>query len=818
MKTVGNIFLLILILVIGAVSLGYYWTFSRPIPNPEASYDIKGLEQPVSIYWDEHHVPHIEAKTESDLYYAIGFVHAQERLWQMTLVQLAGEGTFSEHFGEATFEIDRYQRMIGYWRMAEKIEAVLTDRERAVLKSYSKGVNDWVAEHQRSLPIEFALAQMEPITWTPKHSLALIRLLGWDLNVSWWSELAYARLATVLPENEFKSLIPAWSDKQPSSISYQEWKKTGQLLGSLLNKESDVRQITGSKGSHIGSNAWVVDGSKTKSGFPLLAGDPHLGFSIPGKWFELHASLNGREISGATHPGAPVLVLGQNDFMAWSLTNIMADDTDFYLEKVHPQDRGQYVSHYELGKPIYKPFTYHRTYITLKNGEQRVSELRFTDNGVIVSDYIDNATLPDSLLISMRWTGHEVSNEFGMMLKLNWADSFETVKQIVPEFAVPGQNLTYADKTGNIALFSMAKLPIRKHNPLTLGEGWNPEHKWQGWIPASEMPYLINPERGWIANANNKPIGPEYKHYLATFYEPDSRYKAIAEELNKADKFTVKDFKELQSNVYSNHAKDITSRILPVLEMYVVDEDIKTAYTYLSNWNFNYDKSATAASIFDTFFLNFFRNTVQDEIDSVLYAHLTWLENVPVRVMPVLMDSPNSLFDDKSTPDTIETKDDIIIKSMKEAIQSLRTQLGNETYDWRWENIHTLTLEPALFGMAAKSPEAPSALKLIVKNVLNRGPYGVDGHGMTINNAQYNWSNPYEMVLGPSIRRIIDFSDLRSTLSVIPGGQSGIPMSDYYDDQIELWLNGEYKELLQDMSLVKAKSFPVTTLIPSSNK
>lgn len=817
MKTLGNIILLLVILLFGVIGLGYYWTFSRPIPDPNSSYKIKGLQDSVLVYWDDFHVPHIEAKHESDLYYTIGFIHAQERLWQMTIVQLAAEGRFSEFFGETAVDYDRYQRMIGFWRMAKKIEAVLTAREKSILEQYSKGVNDWVNQHKKALPIEFSLAQMDPIPWSTTHTIALIRLLGWDLNVSWWSELAYGRLASTLDKEKFEDLIPVWSDSQPHSISIEEWKKTGQYLGSLLDIESAIRNITGSKGSHIGSNAWVVDGKKTKTGYPLLAGDPHLGFNIPGKWFEVHLSLNGRELSGATHPGAPIIILGQNDFLSWSLTNIMADDTDFYLEKLHPQDRGKYLSHYENGKPVYKSFEYERSYIKLPNGEERVSEIRFTQNGVVVSDFIKGEQLPDSLLISMRWTGHEVSNEFGMMLTLNWADSFESVKQVIPDFTVPGQNLMYADKTGNIALISMARLPIRNHNPLLFGEGWNPEHRWQGWIPAHKMPRVINPEKGWIANANNKLINNDYPYYIATFYEPDSRIKAIEDVLKHKNEFESSDFEALQNSVYSNHAKEITERILPILQTELSDEAIKTAYTYLSNWNFQYEVSATAASIFDMFFLKFFKNTIGDEIDSTLYKHLTWLENIPVRVMPVLMDKNSSLFDDIRT-ESIETCNQIIIRSMQEAIAELKKTLGEETYQWRWENLHTLTLEPLLFGPAAKSPDAPDALKLIVKNVLNRGPYGVPGHGMSINNAQYNWQEPFSMVLGPSIRRIVDLSDLRQTKSVIPGGQSGIPMSDYYDDQIELWLNGEYKDLVQSMPLIKQKNYPIMTLSPEKLK
>lgn len=817
MRTLVRVLLILLVIFIGIFSLGYYWTFVRPIPALDAKYEINQLSDSVSIYWDSYHVPHIEAKNERDLYYSIGFIHAQERLWQMTIVQLAAEGRFSEFFGEKVLAYDSYQRALGFWRMAKKIELTLSDREKQDLQAYSDGVNDWATKHSKALPIEFSLVNMEPIPWTPTHSIALIRLLAWDLNVSWWSELAYARLATQLDSANFSAIVPTWTDSQPTSISFQEWKKTGQLMGGLLDKEFDVRKLTGSTGSHIGSNAWVIDGSKTSTGFPLLAGDPHLGLNIPGKWFEIHASLNGRELSGATHPGAPIVVIGQNDFFAWSFTNIMADDTDFYLEKRNPADRGQYLKSIEDGKLVYANFEYDRSYIKQQNGDEVVSEVKMTQNGVVISDFITGSKLPDSLLISMRWTGHELSDEFNMMLQLNWAQSFDEVKQLVPQFSVPGQNMIYADKTGNIALFSMAKLPIRTRNPLILADGWIKENQWKSWIPQQEMPKVINPEKGWIANANNKLVANPYPHYIGTFYEPDSRINQIEKVLTSKKVLTESDFEQLQSDVFSHHAQEISGLILPILENHLNDEDLKIAHTYLTNWDFKFTKSATAASIFDVFFTKLVKNTLADEMDETTFTHLTWLENIPVRIMKPLLESNSALFDVKGT-DMLETKEEMVIQTMKESIAFLRTKFGDETYNWRWENLHTLTLEPLVFAQAAKDSSASSILKLIVKNVLSKGPYGVDGHGMTVNNAQYDWKDPFNVVLGPSIRRIVDLSDLRSTKSVIPGGQSGIPMSSHFDDQIDLWLNGKYKTLIQSMSWIKTNKLPKTILYPVTKK
>jgi len=818
MRTLGNIILILLILVLSLIGFGYYRTFEQPIPENSAIYSIPTLKDSVQVYWDSFNVPHVNALNENDLYFSVGFIHAQQRLWQMTLVQLASEGRFAEFFGKDLIEIDSYQRMLGFWRMAKKMEAKLTERERKVLQAYSDGINYWTKENESNLPIEFSLTGMKPILWTPTHSLALIRLLAWELNVSWWPELAYAKLAAELPKDKFEALVPKWPKGKFYSIQYDEWKKTGQILGDLLNNEEKARNYWGSKGSHIGSNAWVVDKTKSSTGFPILAGDPHLEINIPGKWFEMHLNLNGKNLSGAMHPGSPIFILGQNEFFAWSFTSMMADDTDFYLEKQHPSDRGQYVKNIISNAESFATYEFDRSYIKVKDGDQVVSEVKITQNGVIINDFIDSRSFGDSLLIAMRWTGHELTNEFGMMLELNYADSFEKVKQLKSQFTVPGQHMTYADKNGNIALFSMAKLPIRKHNPLLLGEGWNPEHRWNEWIPSDKMPQIINPEKGWIANANNAVIAEEYPYYIATFYEPESRFQQIEEMLTSKEQFKPSDFEEFQENVYSHHAKTITQYILPILTPLIgEDKDLKIAHTYLSNWLFNYDISSSAASIFDIFFMKFTQNTLGDEITPELFDQLTKLENVPVRVMHQLIkENENPLFDDKKTEE-IENRDQIIIQSMKETILYLRETLGEETYNWRWENLHKLTLEPLLFNKAAENENAPEILKLIVRNVLSRGPYGVPGNGMTVNNGQYDWSKPFKMILGPSIRRIVDLSDLSETQSVIPGGQSGIPMSPHYNDQTELWLTGKYKLVLQNMDKVKNQEFEMTLLIPASN-
>ncbi|MEX2363341.1 MAG: penicillin acylase family protein, partial [Balneolaceae bacterium] len=336
-----------LILLIGFAGLAFYWTFYKPLPDYNANITLNGLSTEVDIHWDTYGVPHIYADTEEDLYFALGFVHAQDRLWQMTLSQIAAEGRFAEFFGddEDLINLDKYQRTLGFWKIAQKLEReVLNDEDRSVLQSYSNGVNAFIDNNANRLPVEFSLTGIDPIRWNPTRSMAMNRMLGWELNISWWSEVTYGYLKSVLPPELMDELQLKYPNDAPTSLDDAESMGLSSSLMPMLQQEINKRKLLQIEGSHVGSNAWVVDASKTNTGYPLLAGDPHLGLDMPGKWYEVHLNLDGKNLSGATIPGVPVVVLGQNDHIAWTFTNIMSDDTDFFLEQIDPEDRGRYVA------------------------------------------------------------------------------------------------------------------------------------------------------------------------------------------------------------------------------------------------------------------------------------------------------------------------------------------------------------------------------------------------------------------------------------------------------------------------------------------
>ncbi|HEX6981963.1 MAG TPA: penicillin acylase family protein [Balneolaceae bacterium] len=811
MKTFLRIVIFLLIFSIGITGLAFYWTFYRPLPDYQTTLEQPQLHQQVEIHWDSYGVPHIYAENKHDLYYSLGYVHAQDRLWQMTLSQLAAQGRFAEFFGKKLLPLDKLQRTLGFWRISQKIEHTLSDSAVSFLQAYADGVNAYVEQHSKSLPIQFTLTNMEPIPWTVTHSIALARLMAWDLNTAWKTELTYAYLLEHLSPQKFAELLPGneFLSSLKSDVKSLSWAQT---LLPLLEKTTNLLELRGIQGYQKGSNAWAISGQKSTSNAPLLAGDPHLGLNIPGRWYEVHLNLNGRNLSGATLAGAPVVILGQNEHLAWSFTNVMLDDIDFFQEAVNPQNENQYVLDSLAGEPVYAEFKIQKEVIEVKNGEDVLFTRKVSKHGPVISNIFPEQRYVQNRVITMNWTGYEVSNEIEALMTMGWAQSFKEFRRGASMFKVPAQNVIYADKAGNIARLTMANVPIRSGNPVLLRQGWDPSQDWKGFVPFDELPAVVNPGRGWVANANNSIVSEDYPYYLSIYWQSDSRYNRIRQYLTQDKLLSPEIFQQMQYDAYSLYAQDLTRQILPVLKSNS-ENNFETVISYLENWDFSYDESETAASIMEVFLLNLSQNIFQDEMTRPVYENYTKFSAMPAQTLMRFLRNGSSFFDNVTT-ERLESSEDIIIKSMSETIGFLQRNYGSEPFEWRWERLHTLTLKPPLLGQAAGAPGAPAALKVIVKNVFNKGPYSVPGNNMSVNAGNYSWNSPFEMIAGASIRRIVDLSDLSRTWSILPTGQSGNPLSRFYGDQTNSWLEGQYKFLYQDSTFFKENQFKTMTLVP----
>ncbi len=816
MRSVIRITLLLIVLFAGFAAIGIYWTVIKPLPDYSATLTVEGLNRPVDVHWDPYGVPYIYADSESDLYFAAGYIHAQERLWQMTLQQLAAEGRFAEFLGEELIELDKYQRTLGFWKTAQRIEEEASPEILRLMQSYADGVNRFVDSNRKNLPIEFTLLDMKPIEWTPTHSFAVTRLMAWDQNIYWWSELAYAYLEEHLPPARLQELFPTYSDSNPTTLGETRSRRIASSALPLLEIEQKRRSLLSIEGSQWGSNAWAVSGDRTESGQPILAGDPHMGLSIPGFWFEMHLQTPNHRISGAGIPGAPFVIMGQNRHLAWTITNMMADVLDFFIEQPADDNPRHYISD-SLQTPVNTlPFTYRNEVIQVRDGDDILYRVRETRNGPVISDLYDEgdeeSELLDGKVVTMAWTGHMISNEAEAIYRMNHARNMNQFRDAAEQFKSPAMNFTYADAENNIAIFSSGNIPIRDHNPLLFRHGWDPGYQWQGVIPFDRLPHLVNPERGFVAHANNKLHTDSYPYYIGSFWAPPSRIARIESVLESYDELTSDQVQLMQFDTHSEHAREITEIILPILRN-DPENDFSRVLSYLENWDFDFHPNSTAASIYELFFLNLSRNTLADELGETAYHSLISLNYLPIQIMSRMV-SENSVFFNNIHTNRTESREEIIRQSMLETIQMLIDQFGPESISWRWENTNRITLRPPLLGEAASSPDAPRLLQLIVNNIFSKGPYPVHGHAMSVNKSQYNWDRPFEVNLGPTIRRIVDFSSPGRSMSVLPTGQSGNPLSTHYGDQTELWLEGRYRYIYQDSTFFSQTSYQTMQLLP----
>jgi penicillin amidase len=557
----------------------------------------------------------------------------------------------------------------------------------------------------------------------------------------------------------------------------------------------------------LGSNSWVVSGEKSETGKPILANDPHLPFSLPSIWYQVHLNDGQLDMAGVSIPGTPGIVIGRNNYIAWGLTNVMLDDTDFYIEKIDSAKMNYFYEgdwfELEVREEVIK---------VKGKGEYRFKVLS-THRGPIISDVYEfsfseyipkaDAKFVTSQAVSMRWTGNMISDEVLAFYKINHARNWNDFKSGLKFFAVPAQNFIYADIYGNIGYYCAGKIPIRKNlNPIILNPGEVDDFDWIGFVPFDEQPNILNPPEKYIATANNKIVGRDYPYYISYLWEPESRAMRINEILTSKEKFSVDDFKKLQLDYFSHYAKEMTQYIINAFDgVEVKDVFVSRGISYLKEWNFNFGRDDIATSIFNSFLIHMMRNTFEDELGEELYKRFVFYSGVPVRILKQLIVKNDSLWFDDVKTSAVESRDEIIRKSFVEGINHLRELLGDDMNEWRWGKIHRLKL---IHPLGLKSP---------FDKVFNLGPFEVGGAGTTVNNAGFSMLKPFDCVLGPSMRQVVDFSE-NFLYSVIPAGPSGQIMSKFYDSQTKIYLNGEYLKIYFEEEKLKSGRQKFYTFCP----
>jgi penicillin G amidase len=774
----GTIGVLLVALIAGALFLRYQVRKSFPLTS--GTIAVRGLQSPVRILRDAYGVPHIEASNEHDLMMATGFVHAQDRLWQMDMTRRAGEGRLSEIIGPATLPFDRMFRIVGIRRSAEAIVAHMAPGSLDRLRWYADGVNAFIASAKGRYPVEFDLLGYEPEPWTPLHSVIVGRLTAWELNLSWWTDLTYGSIAGRVGLDRILDIMPSYPSGVPVTVPYGDWRAYASLGLPYLRTAQAFASLSAGASVAGGSNAWAVGPARSATGSAILANDTHLQLESPSRWYELQMEMPGMRVRGMSMAGVPAVVAGRNDSVAWGLTNVMADDADFYVEKLDSSTGTRY-----LYDGVWHPLTYIAEEIPVKGDTSRALTVRLTRHGPIVTDIetpLQKGRSP--YVASMRWTGNEIDDQFLAFTMIDRARNWEEFTSGVREFAVPGQNFVYADVRGNIGYWCGVRLPVRSgRNSLLPLPGWDPSTEWRGFVPFARLPHRFNPPEGYIATANNKLVDDAYPYHISDLWEPPSRIERLNDVLGKkGELFSVQDFERLQLDTYSYYAREIVPYILAAFrDSTLAAQDTEKVFEYLRNWNYRFNADDVATSIYQAFLVRLIHNTFADEMGEDLFHDWVILSNIPLRVTArLLAEGSSAWFDDVRTT-AVETRDDIVRASLRDAVADLRSRCGPDTKNWRWGNIHVVSLRH------------PFGLRKPLDRIFNIGPFPVGGASTSLTSFEYDLNRPFDVTVGPSFRQIFIMGGEGEFRSVLPSGQSGQVFNVHYDDQTGLWLNGGYR-------------------------
>jgi penicillin amidase len=735
------------------------------------------LSEDVEVFFDDYGVPSVFAENDSDMFKVAGYIGARDRLFQMAFMKYAYKGQLSLVVNDTLFAEDRFLRTLGFEKTAKKTFDKVPPEIMKHLEDTCYGINAYVESLSPSeYPLEFKLLQIKELpVFEPLDIIALSTMMAWELQGGWDSELFFGAINEQLGPEYLAEILPAYKKDYVTIASYDVLLKSYQQFAS---DTKGLRSLLKTDRHGYGSNAWAVSGSKTVSGQPLLANDPHLAYNQPPWWYEIRLKSDNFNFGGYGLYGFPLPVIGHNEYIGWGFTNVMTDDMDFYIESLN-EDQTQY---YVDGE--WRDLLIEEEEITLKSGDIRKITIRSTHRGPIVSKIHRDAKALNKA-ISFQWTEYDAFDETTGLFMLAQASNWEEFSEASKMFGAPGQNWTYADKEGNIGWRPSSKVPIRLDAEMLIPfDGTTTKHDWQGYIPFDEMPYSFNPDKGYISNGNNKIIGDEYPYYISRYWADPSRGEQIDRRLRIDAKFDVNDMKSILNDITSPFGQEYAPLFIANYTQGFSAEGDKI-YDMLKGWDGveSIDSGATVA--FHAVYLQLVQNLFQDELYSFgndsfdTFYSLKYIRSLAIRKT---FDGEATLWVDNVLTDEQETLNDIVNKSFHDAHVFLAENYGNPK-DLSWGQVHQVTYRHRL----DKDP--------LVKRLINFsvGPYPMAGSGMTPRAASYSVSEPFNVRAGSSMRRVIDFSNFDNGYSILPTGQSGLFRSQHYDDQTEMYNAGEFK-------------------------
>jgi penicillin G amidase len=799
---------LVLLLVALVAAL---WYRSASLPKTEGTITLTGLKQPVDILRDAEGVPHIFAKTSDDAYFALGFVHAQDRLWQMEMNRRIPAGRMAEILGPNALDIDRFLRTLGVRRNAQAILEKLAPDTRSALDAYTRGVNTYLDTRSGPLPPEFLLTGAPaPAHWEPADSIGWQTMMAWDLGGNWTQELLRMRLAQQMSLEQINSFLPPYpGDPVVQTQDYTAFYR--QLTGTTkqLTAVADVAPPSYLQG--MGSNNWVVSGALSSTGKPLLANDPHLGLSAPALWYFAHLSAPGLNVIGATLPGVPSVVLGHNERIAWGFTNTAPDVQDLYIERLNPSNPKQYQT-----PDGWAEFRARTETIKVKGKPDVTLEVRETRHGPVISGAIaavDKAAIDARKhVVAFAWTAltpDDMTMQAGF--KLNRAGNWEQFLDAARDFGAPQQNMVYADVEGNIGFIAPARVPVRKPENdlkgLAPAPGWDARYDWAGFIPFDALPRQYNPASQRVVTANQKVVGPDYPHFLTSEWSPPYRANRIDQMLNGKPKHDMNSFMAMQKDVVSLAAQEL----LPVLrKTQVGTERARAALDMLASWNGVMDAGRPEPLIYNAWMRTASQRIFADELGEALMKDYWEQRNVHQPLVAALTNKDGQAGwcadTSKGEAGRKQTCAEVLALSLEATLDDLTRKYGKDITAWKWGSAHN-----------ARSEHRPFSKVGALASVFDiRVP--TPGDTYTVNVGRFSMRDEQEPFVNrhaASLRAIYDLSNLENSVFMHSTGQSGHVMSPLYRNLSERWADVKYLPMQTRRDAVEKGANQRLVLMPS---
>ena len=771
---------------------GLTWLSRRRLPQVDGTLRLTGLSAPAEVIRDRWGVPHIYAGTLHDLFFAQGFVHAQDRLWQMDFNRRLVAGRLSEVIGPDALPVDRWMRTLGMRRVAEQEVSLLSTDTRSALDAYAAGVSARIARGR--LPVEFTLLGYRPEPWSVADTLSWIKMMSWNLSANWESELLRAQLIDRLGPERADELEPEYFDRCPLVVP--PGVDCSGFDGARDRAETARPFIGPGVDAGLGSNNWVVAGSRTSTGAPMLANDMHLQMTAPSIWYENHLTTGDISVTGTTFPGIPGIVAGHNGCVAWGLTNGFTDVQDLYVEHIRRAVGGRV--EYEFRGEWHPAEVLHEE-IRVKRGETVVEEVVSTRHGPIINSLAPQLSGEEPL--ALRWLSLQPDTMIEAVFGMLGARSCLEFREVLRDWTSPSQHTVYADTQGNIAYSLAGKVPIRAQGDGRVPvPGWTGEHEWIGYVPFEEMPHMYNPPTGYIATANNRVAGEEYGYFLGYDHCSGDRAQRIVELLEAAQTADIEHFKRMQHDLVSPTAR-VVARYLGDLP--TSDPGLSAVTQMMREWDGTLTAESPAAAVYQVFTRRMIYLTLSARLgeitecyagkgptpvlaDKSILGHRSW------EWLQTTMADPTSHWFDQGGG---ETRDDVMRAALSDTVEFLTSELGPSVADWAWGKLHALTYAHVL----GRVP--------LLDLVFNRGPYpmGGDDHTLWATGASLH-NLESDDVIGPPFRFIADLGDLRNSLGMLAPGQSGQPGSRHYDDQVQAWFEVGYHPMLFDRADVERES------------